>query len=141
MPWYCFTFSRTSSKNPPESLVRNFAEAYASKCQRASSLDGIFTPKKEFIYSPTREGAPFTIALHTKEEFDGAVEALLCPRHYEYLLFIQNKLETDKLLEGSIKYRQAREVMKIVQEAIPTLPTPNVKQAVEIVEEAVHRLK
>src|SRR5512133_2432634 len=52
MPWYCFAFSRTSSsssKNLADSLVKNFAKTYATKRQRASSVDGIFTPKKDLL--------------------------------------------------------------------------------------------
>ena len=49
MPWYCFAFSRTSSKNMADSLVKNFAKTYATKRQRASSVDGIFTPKRDLL--------------------------------------------------------------------------------------------
>ncbi len=81
------------------------------------------------------------MALHTREEFEGAVEALLCPRHYEYLLFIQRKLEDETDLTELTKVRRARTVIRMVQKESPSLPTLNVREAMDVLEEAVHRLE
>jgi hypothetical protein len=34
----------------------------------------------------------------TQKDVKEAVEALLCPRHYEYLLFFQSEMESEKEL-------------------------------------------
>ena len=81
------------------------------------------------------------MALRRKEDFEGAVEALLCPRNYEFLLFIQGKLEDEKDLAELTKVRRAQTVIKMVNAESPMLPTLNVREAIDVLEEAVHRLK
>jgi hypothetical protein len=77
----------------------------------------------------------------TKKDVKEAVEALLCPRHYEYLLFIQSEMESEKELAWRERRKQAREVIKIVHAEVPLLPAFSVDEAIHVLKEAVHRLK
>ena len=76
-----------------------------------------------------------------KDDFEEAVNGLLCPRHYEYLLFIQDKIEQTWTMDSVAKYRRASEVAKMVRKAHPTLPGLSVNDSIHVLKEALRRLR
>lgn len=89
---------------------------------------------------PTFGGILSHMALR-KEDFEEAVNGLLCPRHYEYLLFIQNEIEKTWTLDTVGKYRRASEVAKMVHASQPTLPGMSVNDSIHVLKEAIRRLR
>jgi hypothetical protein len=76
-----------------------------------------------------------------KEHFEEAVNGLLAPRHYEYLLFVQHEVEKTRTLDSVGKYRRANEVAKMVRSSLPTLPILSVSDSIHVLKEAVRRLR
>jgi hypothetical protein len=76
-----------------------------------------------------------------KYDLERAVQSLLCPRNYEYILFVQSQLEKDPRYLASQKQRQARNVISMVSSATPTGPSLHANEALHVLREAVRRLK
>ena len=48
-----------------------------------------------------------------KNDLEKAVQSLLCPRNYEYILFVQSQIEKDPHYLASQKQRQAKNVISV----------------------------
>jgi hypothetical protein len=76
-----------------------------------------------------------------KNDLEKAVQSLLCPRNYEYILFVQSQIEKDPHYLTSQKQRQAKNVINMVSTAAPSGPSLHVNDALHVLREAVRRLR
>lgn len=76
-----------------------------------------------------------------KNELERAVQGLLCPRNYEYILFIQSQIEKNPAFLTSQKHRQAKNVISMVSSAVPSSPSLHTNEALHVLREAVRRIK
>lgn len=76
-----------------------------------------------------------------KVDFEKAVETLLCPRYYEYMLFVQSQIEKSPRHRGFTKYRQIKDVIRMVRADNPSVRALNMDDALDVLREAVRRLK
>ncbi len=76
-----------------------------------------------------------------KADLEQAVGGLLCPRHYEYLLFLQNQMEKHPSDLAAHKYKAAEDVIKMVRSARPSIPPLGVSDALSVLNEALKRLQ
>jgi hypothetical protein len=76
-----------------------------------------------------------------RNDLEKAVQSLLCPRNYEYILFVQSQIEKDPRYLASQKQRQAKNVINMVSSAVPSSPSLHVNDAMHVLREAVRRLK
>ena len=71
-----------------------------------------------------------------------AVEALLCPRHYEFLLFLQKEIDKNGGVLAVTNRERCRTVMRIVErEKGSSVHLSSVDEAAEVLEEALRRLQ
>jgi hypothetical protein len=80
------------------------------------------------------------MSLH-KNDLEKAVQSLLCPRNYEYILFVQSQIEKDPHYLTSQKQRQAKNVINMVSSAAPSGPSLHTNDALHVLREAVRRLR
>lgn len=76
-----------------------------------------------------------------KSDLEQAVGGLLCPRHYEYLLFLQNQLEKHPADLAAHRYKAAEDVIKMVRSARPSIRPLGVAEAISVLNEALKRLQ
>jgi hypothetical protein len=76
-----------------------------------------------------------------KSDLEQAVGGLLCPRHYEYLLFLQSQLEKHPSDLAAHRFKAAEDVIKMVRSARPSIPPLGVKDALHVLDEALKRLE
>ena len=76
-----------------------------------------------------------------KTEIERAIQSLLCPRNYEYILFVQSQIEKDPEFLSSQQQRQAKNVINMVSSSTPTGPCLHTNEALQVLREAVRRLK
>ncbi len=76
-----------------------------------------------------------------KADLEQAVGGLLCPRHYEYLLFLQIQMAKHAFDIGARRYKAAEEVIKMVRSARPSIPPLGVADALTVLNEALKRLQ
>jgi hypothetical protein len=76
-----------------------------------------------------------------KNHVEKAIQSLLCPRNYEYILFVQSELEKDPAYLKMQKDRQARNVIKMVSSAPALGPQLHIDEAIYVLREAVRRIK
>lgn len=76
-----------------------------------------------------------------KDDRERAVQSLLCPRNYEYILFVQSQLEQNPGYLKAQKDRQAKNVISMVSSATPTAPSLHANEALSVLREAVRRLR
>ncbi len=76
-----------------------------------------------------------------KHDLEQAVGGLLCPRHYEYLLFIQSQLDKNPADLAEHKYKAAEDVIKMVHSARPSIPPLGITDALNVLHEALKRLQ
>ncbi len=76
-----------------------------------------------------------------KSDLERAVQSLLCPRNYEYILFVQSQIEKNPAYLASQKQRQAKNVINLVSSATPSSPSLHTNEALHVLREAVRRIK
>ena len=76
-----------------------------------------------------------------KNELEKAVQSLLCPRNYEYILFVQTQIEKNPGFLTTQKQRQARNVINLISSATPSGPSLHTNEALHVLREAVRRIK
>ena len=76
-----------------------------------------------------------------KADLDQAVGGLLCPRHYEYLLYVQSQMEKRPPDLAAHRYKAAEDVIKMVRSARPSIPPLGVADALNVLNEALKRLQ
>ncbi len=76
-----------------------------------------------------------------KNEIEKAVQSLLCPRNYEYILFVQSQIEKDPDFLTSQTQRQAKNVISLVSAGVPSGPCLHTNEALRALREAVRRIK
>jgi len=76
-----------------------------------------------------------------KADLELAVGGLLCPRHYEYLLYLQSEMEKHPADLATHRSKAAEDVIKMVRSARPTVPPLGVTDALNVLNEALKRLK
>ena len=76
-----------------------------------------------------------------KRNFEKAVNGLLSPHNYEYMLFIQSQLKKNPHHLLTHKLARAQDVMKIVQAETPSAMLNSSEDALKVLREAVKRLK
>ncbi len=76
-----------------------------------------------------------------KNEFEKAVQSLLCPRNYEYILFVQSQIEKDPAFLRGQSERQAKNVISMVSSATPSAPSLHTHDALIVLREAVRRIR
>jgi hypothetical protein len=75
-----------------------------------------------------------------KTVLEQAVTGLLCPRHYEYLLFLRGELEKDPSERATHRHKAAVDIIKMVRSARPSIPALGVADALHVLNEALKRL-
>ncbi len=76
-----------------------------------------------------------------KNDLEKAVQSLLCPRNYEYILFVQSQIEKNPGYLASQKEKQAKNVINLVSSATPSGPSLHANEALHVLREAVRRMK
>lgn len=76
-----------------------------------------------------------------KRNFEKAVNGLLSPHNYEYMLFIQSQLKKNPHHLLSNKLARAQDVMKMVQAETPSAMLSSSDDALRVLREAIKRLK
>jgi hypothetical protein len=76
-----------------------------------------------------------------KNDFERAVQSLLCPRNYEYILFVQAQIEKDPTYLREQSERQAKNVINMVSSASPSGPSLHSHDALIVLREAVRRIR
>lgn len=76
-----------------------------------------------------------------RNDLERAVQSLLCPRNYEYILFVQSQIEKNPGFLVSQKQRQAKNVINLVSSATPSGPCLHANDALHVLREAVRRIK
>jgi hypothetical protein len=76
-----------------------------------------------------------------KNDLEKAVQSLLCPRNYEYILFVQSQIEKNPRYLLSQKQRQVKNVINMVSSSTPSGPSLHADDALHVLREAVRRLK
>ncbi len=76
-----------------------------------------------------------------RHNFEKAVNGLLSPHNYEYMLFIQSQLKKNPHHLLSHKNARAQDVIKIVQAEAPSAMLNSSEDALRVLREAVKRLK
>jgi hypothetical protein len=76
-----------------------------------------------------------------KSDLEKAVQSLLCPRHYEYILFVQSQIEKNPRYLTLQRQKQAKNVINMVSSAIPSGRSLQANEALNVLREAVRRLK
>ncbi len=76
-----------------------------------------------------------------RRDFEQAVENLLCPSHYEQLLFLKNQMSLDR---GDLQHHRSKMVadaMRMIQEGSVHIPFLHPDDALDILKEAIRRLQ
>jgi hypothetical protein len=73
--------------------------------------------------------------------FEKAVNTLLSPHNYEYMLFIQSQLKKNPHHLLSHKSARGQDVIKMVQSETPSAMLSSPDDALRVLREAVRRLK
>jgi hypothetical protein len=73
--------------------------------------------------------------------FEKAVEGLLSPHNYEYMLFVQSQLKNSPHRFLSQNSPKAQDIVRIVQAVIPSTTLSSSVDALRVLREAVRRLK
>lgn len=76
-----------------------------------------------------------------RHNFEKAVNGLLSPHNYEYMLFIQSQLKKNPHRFLSNKVARAQDIMKLVQAETPSATLSSFDDALRVLREAVRRLK
>jgi hypothetical protein len=76
-----------------------------------------------------------------KRNFEKAVNGLLSPHNYEYMLFIQSQLKKNPHHLLSKKSARAQDVIRMVQAETPSAMLTDSADALRVLREAVKRLK
>lgn len=76
-----------------------------------------------------------------KRNFEKAVEGLLSPHNYEYMLFVQSQLKNSPHRFLSQHSPKAQDIVRIVQAVIPSTTLSSSVDALRVLREAVRRLK
>ncbi len=76
-----------------------------------------------------------------KNDLEKAVQSLLCPRNYEYILFVQSQIEKNPGYLSLQKQRQAKNVINMISSATPSGPSLHANEALHVLREAVRRIK
>ncbi len=76
-----------------------------------------------------------------KRDFEKAVNCLLSPHNYEYMLFVQSQLKKNPHRFLSQNFPKAQDIVRIVQAVNPSATLSNSDDALRVLREAVRRLK
>ncbi len=76
-----------------------------------------------------------------RKNFEKAVNGLLSPHNYEYMLFVQSQLKKNPHHLLTHKLSRAQDVIKIVQAETPSAMLSSLDDALRVLREAVRRLK
>ncbi len=76
-----------------------------------------------------------------KNDLEKAVQSLLCPRNYEFILFVQSQIEKNPGYLSLQKEKQAKNVINMVSSASPSGPSLHTNEALHVLREAVRRMK
>ncbi len=76
-----------------------------------------------------------------KNDLEKAVQSLLCPRNYEYILFVQSQIEKNPGYLRLQKEKQAKNVINMISSASPSGPSLHANEALHVLREAVRRMK
>ncbi len=76
-----------------------------------------------------------------RRNFEKAVNGLLSPHNYEYMLFVQSQLRKNPHHLLKHKIARAQDVIKIVQAEAPSAMLSSSEDALRVLREAVKRLK
>jgi hypothetical protein len=76
-----------------------------------------------------------------KSNFEKAVNGLLSPHNYEYMLFIQSQLKKNPHRFLAQKIVRAQDIIKMVQTETPSAMLNSFDDAMRVLREAIRRLK
>lgn len=76
-----------------------------------------------------------------RHNFEKAVNGLLSPHNYEYMLFVQSQLRKNPHHLVKHNVARAQDVIKIVQAEAPSAMLSDSGDALRVLREAVRRLK
>jgi hypothetical protein len=76
-----------------------------------------------------------------KRNFEKAVDGLLSPHNYEYMLFIQSQIKKNPHRFFSERVARAQDVLRLVQAETPSAMLSSSDDALRVLREAVRRLK
>ncbi len=76
-----------------------------------------------------------------KPYFEKAVNNLLTPAHYEFLLFVQNQIKKDRHDLQHHEQKRAGEVIRLVRQGNVRVPPFSTGEAISVLTEAMRRLR
>jgi len=76
-----------------------------------------------------------------KNDLEKAVQCLLCPRNYEYILFVQSQVEKNPAYLTVLKEKQAKNVVTLISQAKGPGRTLQPDEAIHVLREAIRRIK